>query len=184
MSKAYAFLAEGHEEVENLMVVDLLRRGGIEVTMVSVTGNREVTGSHGITVKADMLLEEGDLSDGDLYFLPGGMPGTLYLAQCAPLGEILKKAAKEDKYLAAICAAPSVLGGLGLLEGKNATCYPGFEDKLSGAFVTGNGVECDGKILTARGLGYAADLGIELIRVLAGAAKAQEIKDAIQYNYQ
>lgn len=180
----YAFLATGLEEVECLGVVDILRRGGIEVKLVSVTGVPMVTGSHHITIQADALIEDVDISQADLLFLPGGIPGTPNLAACDTLCTWIKEFAAEGKGLAAICAAPSVLGQLGLLEGKCATCYPGFEEQLMGATVVGDGVVTDGNITTARGLGYAIDLGLELVKRLAGAEKAQSIKDAIQYNYQ
>ncbi len=180
----YAFLATGLEEVECLAVVDILRRGGIKVKLVSVTGEKLVTGSHKITMEADALIQEVDVSEAELLFLPGGIPGTPNLAACDTLCTWLKEFAAEGKGLAAICAAPSVFGQLGLLEGKRATCYPGFEDQLLGATVVGDGVVTDGNITTARGLGYAIDLGLELVRRLAGATKAQAIQDAIQYNYQ
>lgn len=180
----YAFLATGLEEVECLAVVDILRRGGIEVKLVSVTGELLVTGSHHIAIQADALIEDVDVSKAELLFLPGGVPGTPNLAACETLCAWLKEFDAEGKGLAAICAAPSVLGQLGLLQGKRATCYPGFEDQLTGAAVVGDGVVTDGNVTTARGLGYAIDLGLELVKRLAGAEKAQAIKDAIQYNYQ
>lgn len=180
----YAFLATGLEEVECLGVVDILRRGGIEVKLVSVTGERMVTGAHQITIQADALIEDVDVSKAELLFLPGGVPGTPNLAACETLCTWLKEFNAEGKGLAAICAAPSVLGQLGLLDGKRATCYPGFEAQLTGAAVVGDGVVTDGNVTTARGLGYAIDLGLELLKRMAGAEKAQAIKDAIQYNYQ
>lgn len=180
----YAFLATGLEEVECLGVVDILRRAGIEVKLVSVTGESMVTGSHNITIQADALIEKVDFSKADLLFLPGGASGTRNLAACGLLCEQLKVFAAEGKRLAAICAAPSVLGQLGLLEGKRATCYPGWEDRLTGAIHVSDGVVTDGNITTARGLGYAIDLGLELVGRLAGAEVSQQIRDAIQYNYQ
>lgn len=180
----YAFLATGLEEVECLGVVDILRRGGVEVKLVSVTGEMLVMGSHHITMQADALIEDVDFAQAELLFLPGGVPGTPNLAACEMLCEQLKAFAAEGKGMAAICAAPSVLGQLGLLEGKQATCYPGWEEQLTGATVVGDGVVTDGNVTTARGLGYAIDLGLELVRRLKGAELAQEIQDAIQYNYQ
>ena len=114
MKKAYIFLAEGFEEVEAMTPVDLLRRAGVEVTMVSVTGSRLVCGARQITVQADILFEEADFSDADLLILPGGMPGTLHLKEHKGLAELLEAEDKNGTYLAAICAAPSVFGGLGL----------------------------------------------------------------------
>ena len=131
MKKVSIFLAEGFEEVEALTQVDLLRRAGAEVTMVSISGAREVAGSHGIVVTADQVFAEMDFSDMDLLVLPGGMPGTLHLKECAPLLALLKDFHEKGKKLAAICAAPTVLGAAGLLKGKKAACYPGCEDGLT-----------------------------------------------------
>lgn len=181
MSKVYAFMADGLEEVECLAVVDILRRGGVKVELVSISGHREVTGAHSITVTADSLYDDIDISDADLLFLPGGGGGTKLLGASATLARDLCRAAEEGKRLAAICAAPSVLGGLGLLKGKQATCYPGFEDKLIGADCVKDGVVTDGNITTARGLGFAIDLGLELVRLLVDEKTSMEVKDAIQY---
>ena len=182
MAKVYAFLAEGLEEVECLAVVDVLRRSGIDVTMVSVTGTKEITGSHGIRLKADALLGEIIMDKADLLFLPGGMPGTENLKACGELTAAVEKANRQGRRVAAICAAPSILGFLGLLKGRTATCYPGFEAQLKGASCTSQGVITDGNITTARGLGYALALGIELIRLLQGPQQAQNIASSIQYN--
>ena len=124
MEKVYVFLADGFEEIEGLTVVDILRRGEVETVTVSVTGNRLVQGSHGIPVTADCLFEDQDLGDGTVYVLPGGMPGTLHLGEHRELAGLLAEAKAKGAWLAAICAAPSVLGGLGLLEGETAACYP------------------------------------------------------------
>ena len=125
MKKASVFLAPGFEELEGLTVVDLLRRAGVEVTMVSIEETRIITGSHGITVEADRLFGEMDYADQDLLVLPGGMPGTTNLKNCDRLLELLHSFHKQGKMLAAICAAPTVFGHMGILEGKKATCYPG-----------------------------------------------------------
>lgn len=183
MSKVYAFLAEGLEEVECLSVVDLLRRAKIEVTMVSITGEKAVTGTHHITILADALFEEIDINAADLLFLPGGVPGTPNLAAHEGLAKALQTYAAEGKRLAAICAAPSVLGGLNLLNGKKATCYPKWEDKMTGAVYQHDGVVTDGMITTARGLGFAIDLGLELITLLADKETSDKIKTGIQYNF-
>ena len=182
MARVYAFMADGFEEVECLATADVLVRAGIKVTLVSMTGHREVKGSHGFSVRADVVFEEADLSKADLLFLPGGMPGTKNLMASKPLCDALLEADRDGKRLAAICAAPSVLGQLGLLKDKRATCYPGFEDALTGAKLTGAGVVTDGNITTARGLGYALDLGIELASLLADRPTALHVKDAIQYD--
>lgn len=182
MAKVYAFLAEGLEEVECLAVADVLRRSGVEVTLVSVTGKREVTGSHAIGLKADALFEDVKPDEADVLFLPGGMPGTNNLKAHEGLREAIWRANKQGRRVAAICAAPSILGDMGLLKGRTATCYPGFEDQLTGVSYTSQGVVTDGNITTARGLGFALDMGLELIRLLQGPQQAQKTAAAIQYN--
>lgn len=181
MSKVYAFLANGFEEVECLAVVDILRRANIDVDMVSITNNKYVTGSHNITVQADILFDDADFSDADMLFLPGGMPGTKYLAAHDALKALIKDCSQQNKHLAAICAAPIVYGELNLLSGRHATCYPGFEEKCTGAIMEKGGVVTDGHITTARGLGFAIDLGLELIRILENEELSNQIKDAIQH---
>lgn len=182
MSKVYAFMAQGMEEVECLAVVDVLLRGGVEVSLVSIDGSREVTGSHGIRILADADISEIDMEEADALFLPGGMPGTTNLGACAPLCDGLLQAHRQGRRIAAICAAPSVLGGLHILENKAAVCYPGYEEQLIGAMHTGEGVVTDGHVTTARGLGYALDLGLELLGLLKDRETAEGIKKAIQYD--
>lgn len=182
MAKVYAYLAEGLEEVECLAVVDVLRRSGVDVTMVSITGAKEITGSHGIKFMADALFEEANSDAADVLFLPGGMPGTNHLKAHEGLKAAIEKANKQGRRVAAICAAPSVLGSMGLLKGRTATCYPGFEEQLTGVSYTSQGVVTDGNITTSRGLGYALDLGLELIRLLQGPQQAQKIAASIQYS--
>lgn len=183
MSKVYAFMANGLEEVECLAAVDVMRRAGVEVTLVSISKERTVVGAHHISIVADALFEEVNCDEADLLFLPGGMPGTINLSQHEGVIKLLCKFNEEGKRLAAICAAPSVLGQLGLLDGKSATCYPGFGDKLIGAtYMSRAGVVTDGNVTTARGLGYALDLGLEIVELLCGPEKADEIKNAIQYD--
>ena len=181
MSKVYAFLAPGLEEVECLAVVDVLRRGGVHVSLVSVNGDPVIAGSHGIRIIPDALFSMCDFSDADCLFLPGGMPGTKHLAEHAGLAALLTLKARAGTRIAAICAAPSVLGGLGLLDGRRATCYPGWEQQLGDADCTGGGVVTDGNITTARGLGFALDLGIELLSLLVSPEKAAEVKAAVQH---
>lgn len=180
--QVYAYMASGLEEVECLAVVDVLKRAGVEVTLVSIGTELEVTGAHNITITADAFFSELDAMNADCLFLPGGMPGTRHLGNHAGLTDALQQAVQKGKHVAAICAAPSVLGQLGLLRGKTATCYPGFQDKLEGAKYTSQGVVTDGNVTTARGLGYALDLGLELVKILIGAEKAQQVKEAIQYD--
>ncbi len=179
MSRALVFLADGFEEIEGLTVVDLLRRAGIETRTVAVTGSLEVTGSHGIQVRADMLFEDMDDSDTELYVLPGGMPGTKRLAAHTALGKLLQDAAASGKKVAAICAAPSVLGGLGILEGRRATSYPGFEEQLSGAELSTEQVVVSGNITTSRGMGTAIPFGLALVAQLSGQAAADQLAKKI-----
>lgn len=181
MKKVYAFIADGSEEVECLAVVDVLKRGGVDVELVSV-GGKTVKSSHGITITADKTFDECDYADADALFLPGGMPGTKHLAAHEGLSSLLTKSAKTGVRIAAICAAPSVLGGLGLLQNKTATCFPGFESQLLGAKHTSTGVVTDGNITTARGLGFAIDLGLELLSLLTDKDNSAKIKSAIQYD--
>lgn len=182
MSKVYAMIADGTEEVECLAVVDLLRRAGIDTVLVSVDGKQTV-GSHRIKIQADLTVGEADLTDADLIYLAGGMPGAEHLASCVPLMAAIDKQLKSGKRVAAICASPAVvLGANGYLRGKKATCYPSFEGGCIGAEMDMNvRVVTDGFITTARGLGCAVDLGLELIRLLKGDDTAQKVKSAIQY---
>ncbi|MDE7107104.1 MAG: DJ-1/PfpI family protein [Clostridiales bacterium] len=182
MSKVYAMIADGTEEVECLTVVDLLRRAGIDTALVSVDG-KQIVGSHKIKIQADLTVDETDLLGADLIFLPGGMPGSEHLAASASLMSAIDKQIKSGKRVAAICAAPSVvLGANGYLRGKKAACFPGFEGGCVGASMDMTArVVTDGNIITARGLGCAVDLGLELIRLLKGDGAAQNVKSAIQY---
>ena len=182
MGKVYAFVANGSEEVELLAVVDVLLRGGQDVKLVSVTGSRDVVSAHQIKIQADLEFSEADFSDADVLFLPGGMPGTRNLAAHRGLCDELLKADRAGNPAASLRAGPSVLGGLGILEGRKATCYPGFEGELKGAEYTRQGVVTDGNVTTARGLGYALDLGIELLALLTDREHAAQIKESIQYD--
>lgn len=182
MSKVYVFLAEGFEEIEGLTVVDLLRRAGIATEMVSVTDSKTVTGSHKIPVTADGMFDDYTFDDAKVLVLPGGMPGTLNLGNHEGLCELLKKHYEKNGMIAAICAAPSVFGRLGFLEGRIATCYPGFEGQLSGASVCATKVAVDGNVTTAKGMGAAIDFSLKLIEQLLGKEKAMEISEGIIYS--
>lgn len=181
MSKIGIFMADGCEEIEGLTVVDVLRRAQIEITMISITGKKEVTSSHQVTFMADALSKEVDYAKLDGIVLPGGMPGTLNLGADATVNDVILEFAKAGKLVSAICAAPSVLGAAGLLEGKQATCYPGFEEKLVGAVITEKEVVVDGNIITSRGMGTAIPFALEIVRYLKGDAAAEEIRKAIIY---
>lgn len=179
MSKALIFLADGFEEIEGLTVADLLRREGIETQMVAVTGSLDIMGSHGIQVRADVLFENVDTSRTELFVLPGGMPGTKHLAAHEALGKLLQDAAASGRKVAAICAAPSVLGGLGILKGRRAACYPGFEDQLVGAEVSKEQVVVSGNIITSRGMGTAIPFGLELVAQMKDRASADKLAENI-----
>lgn len=182
MSKVYVFLAEGFEEIEALMVVDLLRRAQCEVTTVAVMKNLKVQGRSNIEVMADVLYEEvASFEDADLLVLPGGMPGTRYLEQHEGLrGLIVEQLAKEKK-IAAICAAPTVFGKMGLLKEKAATCYPGMEDELFCAEVKTDKVVVDGLITTSRGLGTALEFSLSLISQLEGDERAENVAKSVVF---
>lgn len=181
MNKVFIFLAEGFEEIEGLTVVDLLRRAKIDVKMISISNTLEVTGGHGIQVTADEIFEKQDFSDAEMMVLPGGMPGTLNLGGHDRLKELLEMSYEDGKQIAAICAAPSVLGDMGILKGKKATCYPGFEERLTGAHTTLNEVEKDGNIMTSRGLGTAIPFALALIEHFQGKTEAEKIGNSIIY---
>ena len=175
MKKAIVFLANGFEEMEATGTVDILRRGGIDTKTVSITDDRKVIGAHNMEYTADATFTEIDLSDADALILPGGMPGASNLNNSEPVKEVLLQQYREGRIVAAICAAPMVLGGLGLLKGRKATCYPGFEPKLIGATVTGEAVEVDGNVVTGRGPGLVFNFGLALVSVLKGDAVAEEV---------
>jgi 4-methyl-5(b-hydroxyethyl)-thiazole monophosphate biosynthesis len=181
MSKVYVFLAEGFEEIEGLTVVDLLRRAKIETEMVSIMETKQVKGSHGIEVTADCLFTDRDYADASVLVLPGGMPGTLNLGNHEGLCELLKKHYGEEKMIAAICAAPSVFGQLGFLNGRIATCYPGFEDQLLGARYVNAPTVTDGNVITARGAGAAFEFGFAIVDFLEGSReKSKELRESMQ----
>lgn len=181
MSKVVVFLADGFEEIEGLTVVDMLRRAGITVITASIQPRKEVAGAHKITVLADELVEDIDFGTVDMVVLPGGMPGTLNLGACKKVTDTVQEFFQAGKEVAAICAAPSVLGDLGILQGKEATCYPGFEERLVGAKTVKEPVVADGNVTTSRGMGTAIPFAGKLIEKLAGGEKKQEILDSIIY---
>jgi len=170
------------EEIEALTVVDILRRADIEIDMVSITGNKKVPGAHGITTYCDKLIENTDFEKADMIVLPGGMPGTLNLGLCEPLMDQIHGFNTSKKGLAAICAAPTVFGKAGLLEGKKATCYPGMEGDLLGANVSTDSVCHDGHIITSRGMGTAIPFALEIVKTFKGEDVANKLAQAIVYN--
>jgi 4-methyl-5(b-hydroxyethyl)-thiazole monophosphate biosynthesis len=176
MKKVYIHFADGFEEIEALAPVDILRRAGCEVTIVSIMGHKEITSSRGVKIIADKLFEEMNYAEADMLVLPGGMPGSKNLDEHEGLKIKIMEANKNGKWLGAICAAPMVLGHLGLLKGKKATCYPGNEPDLIGASCTGKSVEKDGNIITSKGAGVSIQFGLALAEVLVGKEKANEVK--------
>lgn len=183
MSKICVFFADGFEEIEALTVVDILRRAGIDVDMVSVTGARKVTGSHKIPVEMDKLFEEVNFDETDMIVLPGGMPGTKNLEACEPLMAQVDAFYKEEKYLAAICAAPSIFGHRGMLKGKKACSNPGFESHLEGAEVLQEPAVISGHMITSRGMGTAIPFGLTILELLQGQDAAIEMKKKLVYPY-
>lgn len=175
MKKAFVFLATGFEEVEATGTIDVLRRGDVNTTIVSITGDLKVTGAHGLALVADKLFEETDFSEADALVLPGGMPGSNNLNAFGPLKELLVKHYDQGKIVAAICAAPLVLGGLGILKGRRATCYPSFEPQLTGATVTGEAAVIDGNVVTGKGPGLVFEFALALVKVLNGKPVAEEV---------
>lgn len=175
MKKVFVFLAEGFEEIEAVATIDVLRRGELDVTSVSITGKKVVTGAHNIPVSADKLFEDVDFSAGDMLILPGGTTGAINLNAHEGLKKLIMQYNTSGKKLAAICAAPLVLGGLGLLQGKNATCYPGYEPQLTGAILQPDKVVKDGNIITSKGPGTAVDFGLVIVAELQSQDKADEV---------
>lgn len=181
MSKIGIFMADGCEEIEGLTVVDIARRADIDVVMISITGKKEVAGSHQIRFMADVLADEVDYGVLDGIILPGGMPGTLHLEASEKVNEIILKFAAEKKLVAAICAAPSVLGAAGILAGKRATCHPGFEEKLTGAEIVCTETAVDENIITSRGMGTAIAFALDIVRYLKDDATAEQVSKELVY---
>lgn len=175
MKKAVLFLAEGFEEIEALTPVDVLRRAGIEVITVSISDTIQVTGAHQITVTADALFNDIEYKSADILVLPGGIPGATNLYNHRDLRTLLQDFARENKLIAAICAAPMILGELGLLKGKIVTCYPGFESHLKGANVTTQSVVTDENIITGKGVGVAMAFSLRLVEILTDEQTAKDL---------
>ncbi len=175
----YLFLANGFEEIEALCPLDLLRRAGVAVTTVGVGGGELITGAHGIAVQPDIPDTMYRDAKPEMVILPGGMPGAKHLDESKTVAQALRAAEKSGGYLAAICAAPMVLGHRGYLQGKTAVCFPGFESELTGATVGSTRVAKDGKIVTAIGMGAALEFGLELVACLCGGEKAAELRQTV-----
>ena len=177
----YIMLAEGFEESEASVPADLLRRAGIETALVSVEPGL-VRGSHGIAIQADLTLGQIDLSKAEMIVLPGGREGVRALSKQSGIGHTIQLALERENWVAAICAAPTLLAKRGFLQGKEAVCYPGMEDQMEGAIPQmDRSVVVDGHIITGRAAGSAFDFGLELVKALAGEEKAEEVRHGIHY---
>ena len=176
----YVFLAHGFEEIEALTPVDVLRRAELDVRTVGV-GSKTITGSHGITVHCDIMDREVDLRQAEMVVLTGGLSGTKNLERSQVVQKAIDYMSEKEQWLAAICAAPSVLGRKGVLNGKTVTAYPGYEDQLMGANYTGSEVEVDGKIITGKGAGTAMSFSLKLVECLLSKERADEVGSEMQW---
>ena len=180
MATVYILLARGFEECEALVPADLLKRAGANVVLVATEGGLAVTGSHGFTITADITIDELRKEDMDCIVLPGGLPGTELLGNNPRVIDAVSYAANKGLFIAAICAAPSILGKMGLLDGRNAAVYPSFADQLANANITGKKVEHDDIFITAEGMGVSFEFGFKLIEVMFGAEAADEIRESVR----
>ena len=175
----YMYFANGFEETEAIASLDVIRRAGIDIRTVGV-GSKQITGSHNITVVCDMDIEEATFTGLDGIILPGGMPGTLNLDESERVNEAIEFCSSNGKLLAAICAAPMIYGKRGLLSGKSAVCFPGFEEYLEGAKVSDKYVVTDGNIITAKGMGSAVEFGLAVVSYFKGAGTGDKLRNALQ----
>ncbi len=182
MAKVYEFLAEGFEDVEALGVVDVLRRGGVDIKTVSMTESKSVTSAHGIKVEADLMFADCDFDSADMLLLPGGMPGSTNLRDHQGLGKLLLSHYEKGKHLGAICAAPMVFGQLGILKGRKATCYPGFEKFLDGAEYTAALVQEDGNIITGKGPAATFEYAATILAYYRGEQAAKDILKGMMFS--
>lgn len=177
----YVFLATGFEDIEAIAPVDIMRRAGLEVQTVSITGEEIVTSAHGVGIASDLMLSEVDFSQAEMLVLPGGLPGSTNLDACKPLTEAIKRHFESGGPIAAICAAPLVYGHLGLLQGRRATCYPGVERELKGATYTAAIVERDGNIITGKGPAAAFEFGYTIVDFFLGEGASQPLRQGMIY---
>lgn len=175
----FVFLADGFEEVEAIATIDLLRRSGLNTTIVSIGNSLEVAGAHHIIIRADKVFVKTDFSDADALVLPGGLPGVTNLYEFTPLRELIKNGYNTGKLIAAICAAPMILGELGIVQDRYATCYPSFEKHLKGYKPTEELVVVDGNVITAAGVGVSLEFALSIIRYLIGSEETNVVADAI-----
>lgn len=183
MAKVYEFLADGSEEVESLIPLDIMRRAGVEFFTVSINGSNTITSSHGVAITTDLVFEDCDFSDADLLMLPGGLPGADNLDAHEGVRRALLEQAAKGKLVAAICAAPKVLGSLGLLKGKRATCYPGFEKFMEDASYTHELCTVDGNIITGEGPAATFPYAYTLLSILKGEAVAGQIAEGMMFKH-
>lgn len=179
--KVFIFLANGFEDIEAVAPIDIFRRAGIEVITVSITDNKEVCSAHGLTVLADNTFKNTDFSGDNLLYLPGGMPGTKNLDEHEELKNLIAQQINNNNPIAAICAAPSILGKMGLLSNKEVICYPGFEDSLEGAIISKNKIVKTENISTAKAAGVAIEFALKLVEDIKGKEKAQKVADSIYF---
>ena len=183
MAKVYEFLATGFEDIEALIPLDIMRRAGVDFKTVSITGDLYVESAHGVSIKADMLIEDADLSDADLIMLPGGLPGATNLNAHNGVKKAIIEQNARGKMIGAICAAPMVLGGIGLLQGRHATCYPGFEKYLEGAEYTHELCTVDGNITTGEGPAAALPYAYTLLAALTDRQTADQVAEGMMYKH-
>lgn len=179
----YIFLAPGFEDIEALAPIDIIRRAGIEIQLVSITDDKHVCSAHGVQFVADSTIDSIDFSMADMLLLPGGLPGATNLDACQTLRQGIMQHYEAGKPLAAICAAPLVYGHLGILRGVKCTCYPGFESELDGAEYTASLVECDGQFITGKGPGAAMEFGYTIVEALGHKEAADALREGMMYNF-
>lgn len=182
MAKVYEFIANGSEEIEALTVVDVLRRAGVEIKTVSITGTKEAVLSHGVKIECDVTIEQCTFDDADMLLLPGGLPGATNLNEHEGVRNAMLKQYQSGKKVGAICAAPLVLGSLGILQGKNATCYPGFEDQMTGAKYTADIFTIDGNIITGCGPAATLPYSYAILEMLGYTKEAAALKEGMMFN--
>lgn len=180
-NKIGIFFGNGYEEIEALTVVDLCRRAGLSIDMISISDERKVAGSHGIVVEMDQILSEVDFDALDMIVLPGGMPGTKNLEACKGLMDQVDRFYENGKYVAAICAAPSILGHKGFVKGRKACCYPGFESAMEGAEVVKEEVVVSDHLIMSRGMGCAIPFGLKIVETFTNAETAKQLSDSVIY---
>lgn len=183
MAKVYEFLSNGNEEIEALIPVDVLRRAGVEVVLVSTVGELTTTSAHGVRIVADALIEDIDPSDADLLMIPGGLPGAENLCNHPQVREMIKAQYDAGKLVSAICAGPMIFGSLGISDGKRCTCYPGCEGNIAGAEYTKELVTVDGNVITGEGPAAALPYAYKICEMLCGKETAQGLMDGMMYSH-